>query len=194
MEGTNTMTLKRCNSCPCIHAQESGQAELVQCTACLKELPNLQEKVGPKKSSLKVATRSATSGKSSGVSFGSVELHEHAIMLGCHPDVRKGAPTTISWCPIHSETTSVDDFEAKQGPRRRPAYRMASTQRQEKLFRAGYSLEDLEEVIAEIAEIQRSRKLSAREASDLKRLIHESRRKKQEQRMKRKGLKRFLSF
>ena len=192
------MKLQRCHSCPCIHVQESeeeAQARLAQCTACLKELRNLHRKAKPHKSSLKVSIPSATSSKSSsGVSFGSVELHEHSIMLGCHPDVRRGAPTTISWCPMHSETTSVDEFEAKHGPLRRPAFRMASTQRHEKLFRAGYTLEDLERVTAEIAEIQKSRQLSATETSDLQRLMNETRRKKRERKMKRKGLKRFMSF
>lgn len=97
--------LKRCNSCPCIHVEESEEevaARLAHCTACLKNFREVQAKnKQPLKSSMKVDSSESptpTNGSvgsgptktSPGVSFGHVELHEHQYMLGCHPDVKYG--------------------------------------------------------------------------------------------------------
>jgi hypothetical protein len=208
MEILDNRPLHRCNSAPCLEEEQDEEemaARLAQCTRCLKKLRELASSQAPAKSSLKVSSQteslkhsvtSSASSKSSGVHFGTVELHEHPYLLGCHPDVRKGPPTTISWCPSRSVTSTVDDFEAEHGPQRRPtsAFRMASTERRERLLETGYTLDDLERVKKEISEIQKSRELSATETTDLKRLMKESKRKQQEKKMKRRGLRRFLSM
>ena len=53
------------------------------------------------------------------VSFGTVQVHEHAMILGDHP-CACGPPVTIHWKPSASHTfASVQDFEDSEFTRRR---------------------------------------------------------------------------
>jgi hypothetical protein len=74
--------------------------------------------------------------------------------------------------------------------------KLTKTKREESLRRAGYSTEDLEQVLKEIAHIRMSRESSKQdEMSELKRLMEEARRKKLERKCKKKkGLRRIMSW
>jgi hypothetical protein len=73
--------------------------------------------------------------------------------------------------------------------------RTASTQRKERLLDTGlYTPQDLEAAIAEAQEIQASRKESAKETSDLKRIIAEAKQKRQEQAEKNKAERKKRGF
>lgn len=183
--------LSRCNSCPCLgqeHDEAEVAARLAQCSACLQDLTPSATRTASPKSSLKSSTHSqedtneqktdhpttasktSKQHKSSGVHFGNVAVHEHPSLLGCNPEVRKGPPTTLSWCPAHSVTyASVDQAEAaKPAPKRtNPLFlRLASAERQARLLATGlYTAEELQQATEEAKAIQASRKLSAKDTS-----------------------------
>jgi hypothetical protein len=55
--------------------------------------------------------------RGSGVSFSTVEFHEHAMILGCSPST-KGPPIEIGWESISSMCFSLEDYEDIRPPRR----------------------------------------------------------------------------
>ena len=53
------------------------------------------------------------------VQFASVEIREYGYTLGDNPSVSSGAPLSILWQPMHTESISVDEYERlREGDRR----------------------------------------------------------------------------
>ena len=54
-----------------------------------------------------------------GVSFSSVHIHEHPIVLGDNPSCSSGPPVSLGWEAETSLKCSIDEYEAARRPERR---------------------------------------------------------------------------
>jgi hypothetical protein len=52
------------------------------------------------------------------VGFGSIEIREHALVLGDHPDCSNGPPVQLGWECQHTTFQHLDDYEFSRRPRR----------------------------------------------------------------------------
>jgi hypothetical protein len=237
-EEEESPSLLRSRSCPCLYhpaaaVEHDSESYRSKCTECLQASIPSQNRPAPITGALKKAkagtqdtlqntTTTTTTPRADkpGVRFGSVDLHEHASLLGCHPDVRQGPPTTLSWCPVRSQhwetvqareedpepheritaTTSGGGGVARSNKKPLWMLRTTSHQRTQLLQQAGYTEADLQVVGRELAAIKASRHESARDTSDLQRLMNQGRRHKEAARQakrekRRRGvLGRFLSI
>ena len=121
------------------------------------------------------------------VSFDSIEIHEHAVILGCNPSVSAGPPLTISWESLSSSIQTVEHYERSRGTRRSALFlRKSKTERDTILKEEGFSSEELAVATSSADSIRQSREESAQEKSDLQALLKESQRRKEERRQQRK--------
>ena len=116
------------------------------------------------------------------VGFDTIEIREHAVILGCNPGAAAGAPLTISWESLSSSIQRIDDYEAER-PQRRPlvALRKSREERSTILIDEGFSSDELRCAEEHADAIRRSRLESALERSDLQAMLQKSRRKRSEQ-------------
>ena len=90
--------------------------------------------------------------KRSGVSFGTVRILEFPLVMGDHPEVSSGVPTTLDWNVQDTEEMDVRTYEEVVRsicPRRGRELAITDSQRTNLLLRAGHSLEDLAEAAME---------------------------------------------
>ena len=52
------------------------------------------------------------------VTFGSVVINEHPIIVGCHPSVSSGVPITIGWYAVSKTEMSLQKYEELREPER----------------------------------------------------------------------------
>jgi hypothetical protein len=52
------------------------------------------------------------------VAFGSIEIREHVLVLGDHPDCSHGPPVQLGWECQQTTFQHVDDYEFTRMPRR----------------------------------------------------------------------------
>jgi hypothetical protein len=52
------------------------------------------------------------------VAFGSIEIREHALVLGDHPDCSYGPPVQLGWGCQQTKVHQLDDYEFSRMPRR----------------------------------------------------------------------------
>ena len=52
------------------------------------------------------------------VSFSTVEIREHAMIMGCSPSTMQGPPIEIGWESLSSACFALEDFEENRPPRR----------------------------------------------------------------------------
>jgi hypothetical protein len=107
-------------------------------------------------------------GHGSGVSFGSVHVHEHRMTLGSNPEVRRGVPVELAWDVEESNVFStIDEYEEKahaEGRDSGSAKRIAAWKR-EAIAEAHHSRESIVRVETEIQTIQKQRHDSKRDAA-----------------------------
>ena len=53
------------------------------------------------------------------VTFGQIEIHEHYLTLGDHPDCSCGFPIQLDWERVTSSVQHVDDYELTRKPRQK---------------------------------------------------------------------------
>jgi hypothetical protein len=96
------------------------------------------------------------------VSFDSIEVREHAIILGDNPSVTSGPPLTIAWESHASYCVSVEEYE-KARPTRRSKEQMLIPRRvrEEWLRHAGYARSHFAETEQSIQKVKRQRAASA---------------------------------
>mmetsp|Transcript_45099 Transcript_45099/g.109120 ORF Transcript_45099/g.109120 Transcript_45099/m.109120 type:complete len:143 (+) Transcript_45099:119-547(+) len=95
-----------------------------------------------------LSDRSDMSERSS-VSFGTIEFHEHAIVLGDNPSTSCGPSLEIDWNVQHNVTIDVDDYESHRMPRRsKDQLIMPNAMRTDMLLTQGYSLREIRETSA----------------------------------------------
>ena len=82
----------------------------------------------------------------SAVSFGTIEFHEHAIVLGDNPSTSCGPSLEIDWKGESHATLDVDDYESHRMPRRsKDQLIMPNQMRTDILLDNGYSLREIRE-------------------------------------------------
>lgn len=128
------------------------------------------------------------------VSFDSVHVHEHAVILGCNPGIRAlsngpGPALTLSWDSLRSSNYNMEDFEAERELTRRPkaSLRTTKTERVKYLKEEGFGSEELKLAEEAIRQVHRSREESAQEKSDLHSMLRDSKKRQLEKRRKKQG-------
>lgn len=117
------------------------------------------------------------------VSFDTVEVREHAYILGCNPGTTAGPPLSISWEALSTSIMSLDAYEAIREPERLTSSFLlmkSKTERVNMLLRLGFDHQEIHLAEAYADDIRRSREESARETSDLKALMIEAGQRKKE--------------
>jgi len=130
--------------------------------------------------------------KPKSVRFDTVEIREHASILGCNPGVTSGPPLTICWKVLNSQILPLEEYEASRGPRRSALFlKRSKTEREQLLLRSGFDKDQIQKAEELAKAIRSSREESAAERSELQALMRESKRKtqhKRNQKKQRKGL------
>ena len=123
------------------------------------------------------------------VSFDSVHVHEHAVILGCNPGLRAlpsgpGPALTLSWESLRSSDYNMDDFEARRQSSRRPKQALRTSKSERILFlkEEGFTSEELKMAEDAIRNIHQSREASAQEKSDLSAMLRDSKKRQEEKR------------
>lgn len=103
-------------------------------------------------------------GCSKRVSFGKVDIREHAMVLGDNPSVLEGPPLTIAWRSQRHVVYNLDDFERMRAQRDEERLKIdpdmdtegciPPENRTSYLRDSGWSQDEIDKVIQEIAEIQ----------------------------------------
>mmetsp|Transcript_11376 Transcript_11376/g.17605 ORF Transcript_11376/g.17605 Transcript_11376/m.17605 type:complete len:919 (-) Transcript_11376:104-2860(-) len=92
------------------------------------------------------------------VAFSSVEIREYGITLGDNPCCSNGPPITLDWDYTAHESADLDLYECTRAPRRRrQSMILTYYQRRDVLWRAGHTLEELEEASRETEKIRKQR-------------------------------------
>jgi hypothetical protein len=96
------------------------------------------------------------------VSWGSLEMHSHQVLLGDNPSVSAGYPITIGWKKDASQALSVDDYESGlAGRRSRRELAIPRNVREDWLLELGYSRAELRKAHTDVLKVKRDRKASA---------------------------------
>jgi hypothetical protein len=64
-------------------------------------------------------TTSSTRKPIRSVEFGSIEIRQHGLVLGDHPDCSYGPPVQLGWDCLERTVQHIEDYEFSRGPRRR---------------------------------------------------------------------------
>jgi hypothetical protein len=116
----------------------------------------------PLKSCMKRTIRTSTP-KEKAVTFGSLAVHEHAVILGDNPSVSSGSPLTISWKSQASLYCSVDEYEALRPPHRtKDTMLVPRSVREDWLRSAGYARSDFTEMNMKVLKTKKERAASAK--------------------------------
>lgn len=94
------------------------------------------------------------------VTFGSIEMNEHQVILGDNPSVSDGPPLTIAWKSHVSYSISVDEHE-KSRPKRSGSKVLPRNVREELLTKAGYSQEQLARAQENVDKAKKERAVNA---------------------------------
>jgi hypothetical protein len=106
------------------------------------------------------------------LSFGSVQVHSHAVQLGDNPSISSGPPLTISWKSYATDETSLDEYELyKPLPREKQEMVLPRHVREAWLRQAGYSRGEVNERVNQIKKIKSSRMKSSRDCDSLVRSV-----------------------
>lgn len=108
------------------------------------------------------------------VSFDSVHVHEHSVVLGDNPSVSSGLPVALGE-RCQTETMDVDDYEAFERSGRQA--RLLTKEQRAKIGRASRNLVTVLRTKREIKRIQKSREESYRESTDVSRISTSSSRR-----------------
>jgi hypothetical protein len=97
------------------------------------------------------------------VSFKTVELRSHALILGDNPAVSIGLPISIDWEAVESVILDLDEYETSRPPRReRRQLIVPKTTREDRLLEQGVALGEMAKVEDEIKVIKKHRRRNAR--------------------------------
>lgn len=93
------------------------------------------------------------------VRFGTVQINEHAVVLGSHPDVREGLPIELGWKAVSASVVKLDVFEELRAGTRLDEEDLYVTpeERLERLREEGVTEEEMTEREEETCVIQESR-------------------------------------
>jgi hypothetical protein len=98
-----------------------------------------------------------SSKKKSAISFGSVKIRTHNLILGDNPAVSQGLPLALAWDHEESMSFSFDDFEEIRETRPKRPLRISGVDREAWLQEIGHTDGSFSRVSEEIYEIKSSR-------------------------------------
>jgi hypothetical protein len=157
-------------------ASQRSMSFSTTCTASSATLPALSVG-GPDKSCMKVSTHALslkrvygkvnelTDKVAIGVTWSTVEINSHEVILGDHPGVSSGPPVTIKWTAFESVELTVEEYEERHPPHR--SYRDLSIPRhlrQRWLRNQGYTRQELKIAAQAVKKTKKRRRSSARDA------------------------------
>lgn len=129
------------------------------------------------KSCLKQKTSSSSTSEDTtkkSVSFDSIEVREHCIVLGDNPSVSYGLPVALAWESTSSFIVSVDEFEDSRIMNRRSESELllSRLEREALLRSAGYTQRELVSALRSVQKCKRERSASlAQQKSVLAKLL-----------------------
>ena len=110
------------------------------------------------------------------VSFSTVEIRYHEVMLGDNPQCHCGPPIQVRWQHFASKTVNLDNFEKWRRDHRRHGQRqlfISPTQRHLLLIKNGtYKSKEINDAIEEIEKIKKQRKKSITSLKWKRRLLN----------------------
>lgn len=96
------------------------------------------------------------------VSFDTIEVREHQVVLGDNPSVSSGPPLSIAWESHATHIVSVDDYESVRPTRRsREQMLVPRSTREEWLRNAGFARSEFVEMERSVQRTKRQRAASA---------------------------------
>ena len=96
------------------------------------------------------------------VSFSTLDLHAHELVLGDNPSTAVGPPLAIGWKRLSTDTLAIDAFEAYRGERRdRAALVMPCFDRERELIGWGFSRSEMRDTQDALEKIKTSRAKNA---------------------------------
>ncbi|GAX10440.1 hypothetical protein FisN_21Lh138 [Fistulifera solaris] len=116
------------------------------------------------------STLSSFSSKSTSVSFGSVLVHYHPIVLSNNPAAREGPPIELAWEALYSEVFHVDELTVDEKRTAGNVKRIVGEDREKWLREKGFCDHCLQKVSAEIEAIKQSRSDEAAIAKEIESL------------------------
>mmetsp|Transcript_27575 Transcript_27575/g.51741 ORF Transcript_27575/g.51741 Transcript_27575/m.51741 type:complete len:148 (-) Transcript_27575:437-880(-) len=85
------------------------------------------------------------------VSFSTIEIHEHAMIMGNSPSISYGCPLEIDWEEQCHYSVDVEEYEETRPPRRiRDQLAMPGELREEVLLESGYTKRQINRQISQI--------------------------------------------
>jgi hypothetical protein len=66
----------------------------------------------------RLSNSESSSNNDRSVTFSTIEVHEHAMVLGDNPSTSHGPPVQMGWDVMESSLLSLDDYETQRPPRR----------------------------------------------------------------------------
>lgn len=127
----------------------------------VKPLVDSEDDITESTSSLSSLSSGATS-----VTFGSVLIHYHPIVLSNNPAVREGPPIELSWRASYSELFHVDELAMDNKPTAGHVKRIVGEERERWLREKGFCEHCIRKVSQEIAAIKNSRDEEAATAKE----------------------------
>lgn len=100
---------------------------------------------------------SSFSNRTTLVSFGSVLVHFHPVVLSDNPAVREGPPIELAWTASYSELFHVDELTVNEKPTAGNVKRILGEERERWLREKGFCEHCLRKVTQEIEAIKKSR-------------------------------------
>ena len=98
------------------------------------------------------------------VSFGSVDINSHGVVLGDNPSVSFGPPVTIRWKAFDTQTISLDEYEQhKPESRRKDAMLLPRMVREDWLRNVGFARSEIKETVIAMEKIKQQRCQSSRD-------------------------------
>jgi hypothetical protein len=116
------------------------------------------------------ATLSSFSSRSPSVSFGSVLIHYHPIVLSNNPAAREGPPIELAWKALYSESFRVDELTFEKKRTVGNVKRIVGEEREKWLREKGFCEHCLKKVSAEMEAIKKSRSEEAMIAKEIEAL------------------------
>ncbi|GAX16697.1 hypothetical protein FisN_21Hh138 [Fistulifera solaris] len=113
---------------------------------------------------------SFSSSRSTSVSFGSVLVHYHPIVLSNNPAAREGPPIELAWEALYSEVFHVDELTVDEKRTAGNVKRILGEEREKWLREKGFCEHCLQKVLAEVEAIKQSRSEEAAIAKEIEAL------------------------
>ena len=140
-----------------LFAVDSDCSEQERGSGCLKVLTHAE-------SLERVVASSRQQDQPKSVSFGTVDIYSHGIILGDNPSVSFGPPVTIRWKAFDTQTISLDEYEQhKPDSRAKDAMLLPRMVREDWLRNVGFARGEIKDTVIAMEKIKQQRCQSSRD-------------------------------